>query len=133
MKKKNCPACSVSSSISDASGGVNLVCDVVVSLSTEEVTLADAYTYDIAINSGVTGISPSRGGTGGGTDLTITGTGLDRAGFVVYLLLWFLNICILQIFYKRQAGTVGRASVYNGDSLLGNFDKRVCAASTDTA
>ena len=33
------------------------------------------YTYDAALESIVTGVTPHRGGTGGGTKITITGSG----------------------------------------------------------
>jgi len=54
------------------------VCDVVVTLSTENVTLSAAYTYDSSLGGSIASVSPSRGGTAGGTTLTITGTNLDN-------------------------------------------------------
>ena len=50
-------------------------CDVVVTdtMSNEMVTSAGAYTYSGSAS--VTGVSPAQGGTGGGTTITISGTG----------------------------------------------------------
>ncbi|XP_012942613.1 fibrocystin-L [Aplysia californica] len=49
-------------------------CDVVATVKTVSQTNANAYTFDSALESTVTGVSPTRGGTGGGTLITITGT-----------------------------------------------------------
>ncbi|XP_048254094.1 fibrocystin-L-like [Haliotis rufescens] len=50
-------------------------CDVVVTVNGIIDTLSSVYTYDASLTSDVTGVSPTRGGTGGGTNITITGTG----------------------------------------------------------
>ena len=39
--------------------------------------MGSPYTYDYSLGGTLTDVSPTRGGTGGGTMLTITGTGLD--------------------------------------------------------
>ena len=63
-------------------GASTKVCDVVVSISTEAETLSQVYTYDESLGGMVTSVTPTRGGTAGGTDITITGTDLDRAQLV---------------------------------------------------
>lgn len=52
-----------------------LACDVAVTENGVTKTLAGGYTYDATKTADITGVSPARGGTGGGTVLTITGTG----------------------------------------------------------
>ncbi|CAL1525942.1 unnamed protein product [Lymnaea stagnalis] len=49
-------------------------CEVIATVENVTQTLASAYTYDATLESTVSSVSPSRGGTGGGTVLTITGT-----------------------------------------------------------
>ena len=48
-------------------------------------TLSDSYTYDAGLTPSVSGVTPSRGGTGGGTTITVTGSGFG------YVLLLFQN------------------------------------------
>lgn len=50
-------------------------CDVTVSLNGLTKTLSNAYTYDVSLTPDISGVSPSRGGTGGGTTITISGSG----------------------------------------------------------
>ena len=50
-------------------------CDVVATVNGLTATLSSAYTYDASLTPSVTGVSPTRGGTGGGTSITVTGTG----------------------------------------------------------
>lgn len=49
-------------------------CDVTVTVSDQTKTLSSAFTYDHSLMATVTNVSPKRGGTGGGTEVTITGT-----------------------------------------------------------
>ncbi|XP_067947416.1 fibrocystin-L-like [Watersipora subatra] len=70
---------------SHAMGVSNVICDVVVTLSTENVTLTSAYTYDTTLGGHVTGMTPKRGGTAGGTDLTITGSSLNHPNAAVFI------------------------------------------------
>ncbi|KAK3716577.1 hypothetical protein RRG08_039372 [Elysia crispata] len=49
-------------------------CDVVATVRGVSKTQAGAYTYDASLVSTVTGVNPTRGGTGGGTLITISGT-----------------------------------------------------------
>ncbi|XP_063605340.1 fibrocystin-L-like [Penaeus indicus] len=59
-------------------------CDVVVTNpDTTTTTLVDGFTYDSSLSSSVTSVSPTRGGTAGGTEVTITGTGFAATGNVI--------------------------------------------------
>ncbi|KAH9512877.1 Fibrocystin-L, partial [Bulinus truncatus] len=49
-------------------------CDIVANVEGVSYTQTSAYSYDNSLDTSVTSVSPSRGGTGGGTVLTITGT-----------------------------------------------------------
>ena len=46
-----------------------------VSINGLSETLAGSYQYDAALTPLITGVSPTRGGTGGGTTLTVSGSG----------------------------------------------------------
>lgn len=50
-------------------------CDVVATVDGVSKTLAGGYTYDQSLTPTITNVNPARGGTGGGSTLTITGTG----------------------------------------------------------
>ena len=50
-------------------------CNVDVTVNSVTKTAGSQYTYDPAITPEVTGVTPARGGTAGGTLLTITGSG----------------------------------------------------------
>ena len=60
--------------------GATEACDVVVTQSSGAATAEDGFTYDQALTPSVTSISPVRGGTGGGTLVTVTGTGFAATG-----------------------------------------------------
>ena len=63
------------------SGSVTEDCAVSVSqASGKSVDLADSFTYDDSLTPQVSSVSPQRGGTGGGTSITITGTGFAASG-----------------------------------------------------
>ena len=63
------------------SGSVTEDCAVSVSqASGKSVDLADSFTYDDSLTPQVASVSPQRGGTGGGTSITITGTGFAASG-----------------------------------------------------
>ncbi|XP_076030840.1 fibrocystin-L-like [Oratosquilla oratoria] len=65
-------------------GSTTQVCDLVVTLADgTTTTLSNAFTYDDSLTPRVSSISPTRGGTAGGTRLTITGTGFAPSGNVV--------------------------------------------------
>ena len=66
----------------DATGATE-VCDVVVTQPSGEVTEVSAFTYDRSLTPTVAAISPVRGGTGGGTRITITGSGFADSGNAV--------------------------------------------------
>jgi hypothetical protein len=50
-------------------------CDVAVTLNGLTKTLPGSYTYNAALTPTVSNVTPTRGGTGGGTSITVTGTG----------------------------------------------------------
>ena len=50
-------------------------CNVVVSVNGLTKTASNSYTYDGGLTPTISGVSPSRGGTGGGTTVTISGSG----------------------------------------------------------
>ncbi|XP_037084616.1 fibrocystin-L-like, partial [Pollicipes pollicipes] len=59
-------------------------CDVTVTLSGGQSAVAEAaLTYDGALTASLTSVTPSRGGTAGGTSITVTGTGLAASGNLV--------------------------------------------------
>lgn len=60
---------------SPAPVAVTSACDVSVTENGVTKTLTGGYTYDASKTADITGVSPVRGGTGGGTALTVTGTG----------------------------------------------------------
>lgn len=63
--------------INPGSFTTDLICSVdVTTASGISKTLPNAYTYKSELTSIITGVSPRRGGTGGGVRLTITGSGL---------------------------------------------------------
>ena len=70
-------SCEVPSSDQYTSGISNdQTCDVAITLRNEQSdTLAGAFKYVASKTSAISSVSPSRGGTGGGVLLTITGTG----------------------------------------------------------
>ena len=57
-----------------------LVCDVTVTQPSGNFTKDAAFTYDRALTPTVASVSPVRGGTGGGTRITITGSGFADSG-----------------------------------------------------
>ena len=50
-------------------------CDVSVTVDGVTKSLTNGYTYSVSLTPDITGVSPARGGTGGGVELTISGTG----------------------------------------------------------
>ncbi|XP_045124918.1 fibrocystin-L-like [Portunus trituberculatus] len=62
----------------------DVACDVVVSNPDgSTASLVGGFTYQVALTPIVTNVSPQRGGTAGGTTLTITGTGFESSGNTV--------------------------------------------------
>ena len=60
-----------------------LACDVAVVQASGNVSLASSFTYDASLTPTITSTSPQRGGTGGGTLVTISGTGFASTGNAV--------------------------------------------------
>lgn len=58
---------------SDAADTLN--CSIVITVGEDQDTATDAWQYDRTKTPMITSVSPERGGTGGGTNLTIVGTG----------------------------------------------------------
>ena len=56
------------------------MCDVVVSQDSGAATSTGGFTYDQSLTPTVDSISPVRGGTGGGTLVTISGSGFAATG-----------------------------------------------------
>ncbi|XP_072425699.1 fibrocystin-L-like [Chiloscyllium punctatum] len=54
-----------------------LVCDVAVVNGNDSIKVSNGFTYQLALTPIITTINPRRGGTGGGTKLTITGSGFS--------------------------------------------------------
>ena len=55
-------------------------CDVTITQASGASVSAGSFTYDDSLTPQVTGVSPQRGGTGGGTEITVTGTGFAATG-----------------------------------------------------
>ena len=56
-------------------GTLTQACDIDVTQNGVTQSLVGGYTYDATLTAEITGVSPARGGTGGGTSLTIAGSG----------------------------------------------------------
>ena len=65
------------------SSDATLSCDVAVVQASGNVSLASSFTYDANLTPTITSTSPQRGGTGGGTLVTITGSGFASGGNAV--------------------------------------------------
>ena len=50
-------------------------CDIELTQTAGSVSLSDAVDYDLNVSPNITSVYPRRGGTGGGTKITITGEG----------------------------------------------------------
>lgn len=55
--------------------GSSQICDVIVAVGASVATEPNGYTYDGTITPSISSVEPRRGGTGGGTSVTITGEG----------------------------------------------------------
>ena len=60
-------------------------CDVTVKQSSGSITSSAAFQYDRNLTPNVNSVSPLRGGTGGGTKITISGSGFASSGNVVQI------------------------------------------------
>ena len=69
----------------NTSSGSTEVCDVQVNQSSGSVTASSSFTYDKDLTPIVTSITPARGGTGGGTRITISGSGFSSTGNIVHI------------------------------------------------
>lgn len=50
-------------------------CTVDITVNGLTKSLSNSYTYNSALTPSISGVDPSRGGTGGGTTITVTGSG----------------------------------------------------------
>ncbi|XP_041373046.1 fibrocystin-L-like isoform X2 [Gigantopelta aegis] len=64
-------------------GSAGTACDVIVTVNGLSRTLTPQYTYDSSLTPEITLVDPRRGGTGGGTTVTITGTGFGTTDSAV--------------------------------------------------
>ena len=62
---------------SHAPGNIDQVCDVEIILNSFSSVLSNGFTYKPEMTSQIASVTPSRGGTGGGTFLTILGSGFS--------------------------------------------------------
>ncbi|XP_033119893.1 fibrocystin-L-like [Anneissia japonica] len=61
-----------------------LNCDIVVAVSDDtNVTSSGSFSYDASLTATIDSVTPARGGTGGGTELVITGSGFRSSGNMV--------------------------------------------------
>lgn len=58
-------------------------CDIKVFTEISEATATNQLTYSMSKTPTVTGVNPARGGTAGGTKITVSGTGFDPSTFTV--------------------------------------------------
>ena len=65
-----------------------MACDVSVQVEENEAIKENSYNYQASLTPVITGVNPKRGGTGGGTRLTISGSGFGY-GFNIFLLMHF--------------------------------------------
>ena len=63
---------------SHALGNIDQVCDIEIILNGFSDVLSNGFTYKPDLTSQITSVTPSRGGTGGGTTLTILGSGFSN-------------------------------------------------------
>ncbi|XP_071944841.1 fibrocystin-L-like [Antedon mediterranea] len=70
--------------VNDGIASSTVICDIVLSVDSGLIaTLSNAFTYKSSLTATINSVKPTRGGTGGGTDLTITGTRFRSSGNVV--------------------------------------------------
>ena len=51
-----------------------MACDVNITIGAETKTMADAFTYEMSATPQIDSVTPTRGGTKGGTRITISGS-----------------------------------------------------------
>ena len=67
-----------------SSGTDPIACDVVVAYGTETVTASTQFTYRGSLTPEITSVSPAKGGTAGGTRITISGSGFGYAKLFIF-------------------------------------------------
>ena len=68
-----------------SNSGATEECDVTVTQDSGSITSSNAFTYDRSLTPTVDSVSPLRGGTGGGTKITISGSGFAATGNAVQI------------------------------------------------
>ena len=68
-----------------------MACDVTAAVGSVSATKTGAYSYKSALTPVITEVSPRRGGTGGGTSLTIKGTGFAYVILMTYFTLTYFT------------------------------------------
>ncbi|MBN3294522.1 PKHL1 protein, partial [Polypterus senegalus] len=96
-------------------------CDLTVYNGKNLVTLSNAFTYESSLTPVVTAVTPRRGGTGGGTKLTITGSGFGTPCNVAYVNETEI-ICITDARPQSQRAKVKVNIGGNGIAKLDNAD-----------
>ena len=71
-------------SLSSIDQSSSMACDVNITIGAETKTMADAFTYEMSSTPQIDSVTPTRGGTKGGTRITISGSnfGLVNLGRV---------------------------------------------------
>ncbi|XP_064635838.1 fibrocystin-L-like [Lineus longissimus] len=69
--------CTVPAALDTGSG--TKLCDMIVSSGESTLTHGTQYTYQAALTPSISSVSPARGGTGGGTTITINGSGFGTS------------------------------------------------------
>jgi hypothetical protein len=69
----------------DTSSNANQLCDVLISQKNVNRTSPTQFDYDVNLTPMITSVTPNSGGSGGGTVVTIVGTGFDAMSNVVMI------------------------------------------------
>ena len=57
------------------------MCDIILTTGNNSVVQSNGYTYSVTKTAQISDVTPRRGGTGGGTKVTITGQGFGSGYF----------------------------------------------------
>ena len=64
----------------DTTANVDTSCDVIILQDANSLNSSTQFTYKTSLTPSILGVSPNSGGSGGGTNITITGTGFATTG-----------------------------------------------------
>ncbi|KAK3107254.1 hypothetical protein FSP39_010348 [Pinctada imbricata] len=93
-------------------------CDVSVAQGGQTGSLPGAFTYDATLTPTISGVSPKHGGTGGGTTLTITGSGFGTATGAVSVMIGGVACAV-------QTVTATEVTCTTGARAAGSIDTQV--------